>query len=54
MFEHDYELMPRTYSIKSYTRRRTSGLKKFFKYSFYVLVIVSVLSISALSAVHFI
>ncbi len=54
MFQHDYELMPRTYSIKGYKRRESLNFKKTFKYLLYTLIVTSVLFISILSAVHYI
>lgn len=54
MFGNDYKLMPRTYSIKGYKKRESFYFKSFFKYSFYALVILAILGVSALSAFHLI
>lgn len=36
----DYDLVPRTYSIKGYKKSESSFLKKFLKYFFYILTLL--------------
>jgi hypothetical protein len=54
MFGDDYKLIPRTYSIKSYKRRRSTKLKRAFKVTFYTAILLAIIGVSILSAAHYI
>jgi hypothetical protein len=54
MFNNDAELIPRTYSIKSYRKRNSLTFKKFFKYMIYILFLVVIAGIAVLSLNHMI
>jgi len=45
---NDCELFPRTYSIKSYRRRRTISLSKIIKYTAYAAIFIFFLGITLL------
>ncbi len=54
MFGHDYDLIPRTYSIKGYKRRESIKFKRFLKFTLYFILAFVVIGISLLSAARFI
>lgn len=47
-FNNDYDLLPRTYSIKSYRRRESSIAKKLVKYLVFLLVLLAIAAIAFL------
>lgn len=51
-FNNDYDLIPRTYSIKSYRRKESSTLKKVVKYSVYILIVLSISAAAVLSYIR--
>jgi hypothetical protein len=54
MFEGKYDVIPRTYSIKSYRRRTPTRVIKFLKYLVYLIVLAAIASIIVLSMNHII
>lgn len=54
MFRNKDELLPRTYSIKSYRRRRTISLSKTVKLLAFIGATVLLLSLVVMSAFHLI
>lgn len=54
MFGNNSDLIPMTYSIKSYRKRNASGFKRLFKYTAYGLLLIGILGIIFLSATRLI
>lgn len=54
MFRNKDDLLPRTYSIKSYRRRRTISLSRTVKLLAYLAVSVLLISLAVMSALHLI
>jgi len=49
MFQRDYELIPRTYSLKSYKRRGSSWTRKFLIFLTGLVILASLATVAVMS-----
>lgn len=54
MFGNSSDFIPRTYSVKSFRRRKSIGLKRVLTYFIYFILILILLGIAFLSVNHLI
>jgi uncharacterized membrane protein YfcA len=54
MFGGNSDLIPKTFSVKSYRRRKTFNFKKFLIYLTFSIIIIAALGVTLLSISHLI